>query len=134
MFKSVLFPLDGSRESSHAAAIVANLAQTYNARAIVLSVVEPIEEGEEVTRMNSPEAIAELLKKAQEFFASEGIEAEAIEREGKPAFTICDIADELDVDLIVMGSRGTGLTKEGAAESVTHLTIDLAPCPVLVVP
>ncbi|MGC9502296.1 universal stress protein [Baaleninema sp.] len=134
MFKSVLFPIDGSRESRHAAEIVANLAKTYNARLIILSVVEPPEEGSEPTRMNSPEAIAELLKSAQEVFSEQGIEAEAIERQGKPAFTICDVADELDVDLIVMGSRGTGLTEEGAAESVTNLTINLSPCPVLVVP
>ncbi|WP_017662919.1 universal stress protein [Baaleninema simplex] len=134
MFKSVLFPIDGSRESHHAAQIVADLAKTYNARLIILSVVEPPAEGSEPTRMNSPELIAELLKSAQDVFAEQGIEAEAIEREGKPAFTICDVADELDVDLIVMGSRGTGLTEEGAAESVTNLTINLSPCPVLVVP
>jgi nucleotide-binding universal stress UspA family protein len=57
-----------------------------------------------------------------------------IEREGKPAFTICDVADEVEADLIIMGSRGLGLTDEGAAESVTNRVINLSPCPVLIVP
>jgi nucleotide-binding universal stress UspA family protein len=134
MFKSVLFPVDGSRESREAAVVVADLVKTYHAKLTILSVVEPPEEGQPPSASNSPEAIANLLKSAQEVFAQQGIEAEAIERQGKAAFTICDVADELDMDLIVMGSRGTGLTDEGAAESVTNLTINLSPCAVLVVP
>jgi len=55
-------------------------------------------------------------------------------REGMPAFTICDVADEIGADLIVMGCRGLGLTEEGAAESVTNRVINLSPCPVLIVP
>ncbi len=134
MFKSVLFPVDGSRESREAAVVVADIVKTYQAKLTILSVVEPPEEGQPPSASNSPEAIANLLKSAQEVFAQQGIEAEAIERQGKAAFTICDVADELEMDLIVMGSRGTGLTDEGAAESVTNLTINLSPCAVLVVP
>jgi nucleotide-binding universal stress UspA family protein len=78
--------------------------------------------------------VAQLLKSAQSMFAQQGIEAETIEREGKPAFTICDVADEIGADLIVMGCRGTGLTEEGAADSVTNRVINLSPCPILIVP
>jgi nucleotide-binding universal stress UspA family protein len=84
--------------------------------------------------MMSPEAIAELLKNAQALFAQQGIEAETITREGMPAFTICDVADEIGANLIVMGCRGLGLTEEGASESVTNRVINLSPCPVLIVP
>ncbi|USR90962.1 universal stress protein [Phormidium yuhuli AB48] len=134
MFKSVLFPVDGSRESREAAVVVADIVKTYQAKLTILSVVEPPAEGEAPSPHNSPEAIANLLKSAQEVFAQQGMEVATIERQGKPAFVICDVADEQDMDLIVMGSRGTGLTDEGAAESVTNLTINLSPCPVLVVP
>jgi len=84
--------------------------------------------------MTSAKAIAKLLADAKALFLSQGIEAEIIEREGKPAFTICDVADELNADLIVMGCRGLGLTEEGVAESVTNRVINLSPCPVLIVP
>jgi nucleotide-binding universal stress UspA family protein len=79
-------------------------------------------------------AVAELLNEAKTFFSTQGIETEVIEREGKPAFVICDVADELNADLIIMGSRGMGLTEEGAVESVSNRVINLSPCPVLIVP
>jgi nucleotide-binding universal stress UspA family protein len=44
------------------------------------------------------------------------------------------VADELEASLIIMGSRGLGLTDEGAAESVTNRVINLSPCPVMIVP
>ncbi len=134
MFKTVLFPIDQSRESREAADTVATLVKTLSSRLVILSVVEPPTEGQDTSEMASPEAIAELLQTAKTLFADQGIESELIEREGKPAFVICDVADELGAELIVMGCRGLGLTEEGVAESVTNRVINLSPCPVLIVP
>lgn len=132
MFKTVLFPIDQSRESRQAAETVANLVKFHQSRLVILSVVEAGVDHPDA--MASAEAVADLLQNAKSLFSQQGIEAEAIEREGKPAFTICDVADEVEADLIVMGCRGLGLTEEGAAESVTNRVISLSPCPVLVVP
>ncbi|MGL5804635.1 MAG: universal stress protein [Xenococcaceae cyanobacterium] len=137
MFKTVLFPIDRSREAREAADTVADIVKTYNSRLILLSVVEPpseTTEGDEMDVMNSPESVAKLLEGAHALFVQKGIEAETIEREGMPSFTICDVADEIDANLIVMGCRGLGLTQEGANESVTNRVINLSPCPVLIVP
>jgi nucleotide-binding universal stress UspA family protein len=137
MFKTVLFPVDQSREAREAAEKVINIVKTYASRLVILSVVEPPgEEGDSPPReaMASPEAVAKLLSDAQAMFSQQGIEAEIIEREGKPAFTICDVADEVGADLIVMGCRGMGLTDDGASESVTNRVINLSPCAVLIVP
>jgi nucleotide-binding universal stress UspA family protein len=137
MFKTVLFPVDQSREAREAAEVVANVVQQYGSRLFLLSVLEevnPEEEAPSSEAMISPEAVAELLKNAQALFAQQGITAESMSREGMPAFTICDVADEIGADLIVMGCRGLGLTEEGASESVTNRVINLSPCPVLVVP
>jgi nucleotide-binding universal stress UspA family protein len=133
MFKTVLFPIDQSRESRQAAETVAGVVKTHQSRLILLSVVEPPEEATTET-MASPEAIAELLQSAKTLFSQQGIESEIIEREGKPAFTICDVADEIEADLIIMGCRGLGLTEEGVSDSVTNRVINLSPCPVLIVP
>lgn len=133
MFKTILFPIDQSREARDAATTVVNLVKTFQSRLVLLSVVEPKEEGE-VSAMNSEEAVAKLLKEAHDLFQQAGIEADTIEREGMPSFTICDVADEIEAELIVMGCRGMGLTDEGAAESVTSKVTNLSPCPVLVVP
>jgi nucleotide-binding universal stress UspA family protein len=137
MFKTVLFPIDQSRESREAVETVVGVVQTHQSRLIILSVVETPEEAPTSPaemEMTSVEAIAKLLEEAKALFLSQGIAAEVVEREGKPAFTICDVADELNAELIIMGCRGLGLTEEGAAESVTNRVINLSPCPVLIVP
>lgn len=137
MFNTVLFPVDQSREAREAAETVANIVKTYNSRLVLLSVVEKspeTEETEEKGVMGSAEAVAKLLQGAQALFANKGIEADILEREGMPSFTICDVADEVNADLIVMGCRGLGLTTEGASESVTNRVINLSPCPVLIIP
>ena len=134
MFKTILFPVDQSRETREAVDTVVDLVKKYNSRLVLLSVVEtPEDQPSNTGIMNSTEAVAKLLEEAQALFAQQGIEADVIEREGMPSFTICDVADELDANLIVMGCRGLGLT-EGASESVTNRVINLSPCPVLVVP
>ena len=137
MFKTILFPIDHSREAREAAETVVDLVKTCQSKLILLSVVEKAVEGEEkpdVGAMGSEAAVAKLLEGAKSVFAQQGIEAHVIEREGMPSFTICDVADEVDAELIVMGCRGLGLTQEGATESVTNRVINLSPCPVLVVP
>ncbi len=133
MFQTILFPVDQSREAVHVAETVTKLVKANQSRLVLLSVVEPPAESEDAV-MTDPAAIAKLLQNASGLFAQQGITAETLERQGKPAFTICDIADEINADLIVMGCRGLGLTDEGAADSVTTRVINLSPCPVLIVP
>ncbi len=136
MFQTVLFPLDQSREAREAAEVVVSIVQKYGSSLVLLSVVEAPESAESATGdpMASPAAVAQLLNNAQSLFTQQGIQAQIIEREGKPAFTICDVADEIGADLIVMGCRGLGLTEEGVSDSVTNRVINLSPCPVLIVP
>ncbi|MEY3403739.1 MAG: hypothetical protein RLZZ86_3361 [Cyanobacteriota bacterium] len=146
MFKTVLFPIDQSREAREAADIVANIVQKYNSRLILLSVIEePTAEASTTSPMVSSEIVAQLLENARTLFSEQGITAELLERQGKPAFTICDVADEIEASLIIMGCRGLGLTEEGSTDglglteegstdSVTTRVINLSPCPVLIVP
>lgn len=128
MFKTVLFPIDQSREAREAADIVANIVQKYNSRLILLSVVEePNSEASTTSPMVSSEIVAQLLENARTLFSEQGITAELLERQGKPAFTICDVADEIEASLIIMGCRGLGLTEEGSTDSVTTRVINLSP-------
>ena len=131
MFKTVLFPVDQSRASLEAAETVTHVVEKYASRLIVLSVLEHPPEDAPVP-MADHEAIAQLLQNVKNLFSQKGITAEVIEREGVPAFTICDVADEVEADLIIMGCRGLGLTEEN--ESVTSKVINLSPCAVLIVP
>lgn len=136
MFKTVLFPVDHTQEAVNAATVAIDIVKQYGSRLILLSVVEEYssDESEGESTMTSPAAVAKLLENVQELFSMQGIKAQVIEKQGKPAFTICDVADEVDANLIVMGCRGLGLTEEGANDSVTNRVINLSPCPVLIVP
>ena len=127
MFETVLFPIDQSREALETAAKALELARSHGSRLVLLSVVEP-----ERPEMHDHEAVAGLLDQARDRFEQAGVTCEQIEREGRPAFVICDVADELNVDVIVMGTRGVNLEAESG--STAARVIQLAPCPVLVVP
>jgi len=54
-------------------------------------------------------------------------------RIGSPAEVIVSMAEELKVDLIVMGARGFGPLKELLLGSVSHRILTLAPCATLIV-
>jgi nucleotide-binding universal stress UspA family protein len=64
---------------------------------------------------------------------SRGIKAEAYIRVGYPFDEIVAMADHLNVDLIVIGSRGlSGMTRL-LVGSTAQRVVEHAPCPVLVV-
>jgi len=130
MFKNVLFPIELNREARKAIELTANLVRIHQSKLTILSVVEEDAKG----AMASKEQVAKLLQEAKMFFSGQGIQAQTLEKTGVPAFTICDVADDLDADLIIMGCRGLGLIDEEAAmDSATNRVINLANCPVLVV-
>ncbi|MGV2826564.1 universal stress protein [Myxosarcina sp. GI1(2024)] len=130
MFKNIVFAIDVTREARKAVEVVADLVKIHNSKLVILSVVETTAEGV----MSSSEQVAKLLAYAKDFLGKQGIDSETLEKEGKPPFVICDVADEINADLIVMGCRGLGLVEESASDSVTSRVINLAPCPVLVIP
>jgi nucleotide-binding universal stress UspA family protein len=129
MFKTVLFPLNRSQETRQAIAVAIDLIQKYQAQLYVLSVNDS--ESSESDRALSQG----LLQEVESYFAEVGIIVKTKMAEGKAAFVICDFADEINADLIVMGSRGMSLTEDHPeSNSVSQKVINLSPCPVLVVP
>lgn len=130
MFKTILFPIELSREARKAIELTANMVKIHNSKLTILSVVERNDPG----AMGSEDQVEKLLQESKSFFANQGINAETLEKSGVPAFTICDVADDINADLIIMGCRGLGLIdQEAATDSVTNRVINLANCPVLVI-
>ena len=127
MFETVLFPIDQSRQAMETASKALELARRHSSRLVLLSVVQ-----QERPEMQDPEAVSQLLQRTQDQMNQAGVPCEVVEREGSPAFVIGDVADELNVDVIVMGTRGVNLNSD--SESTAARVIQLAPCPVLVVP
>ena len=65
--------------------------------------------------------------------AAGGNVAEAHLRHGRPVDEIAALAQELQVGMVVIGSRGAGPVKRLVAGSVSEGVVSLTPCPVLVV-
>jgi nucleotide-binding universal stress UspA family protein len=128
MFDTVLFPIDNSRQTMETAEKVIALAQQHGSRVVLLAVLEDEEGGV----MHEPASVTQLLERARASFEEAGLACDVFERSGKPAFVIGDVAEEVNADLIVMGTRG--LTLEDDQHSTAARVIQLAPCPVMVVP
>jgi nucleotide-binding universal stress UspA family protein len=52
---------------------------------------------------------------------------------GEPGTVLCERADALGVDVVVVGSRGRGAIRRALLGSVSTYVVHNAPCPVLVV-
>jgi len=135
MYKTLLFSIDSSPGAKKVLQTVLDMAQLCQSKVVLLSVVEPQDKSDPAhPEQTSVEAVASLLDQAKKVFEQRGFEAQTIEREGNPAFVICDVADEIEADLVVIGCSGTGLSEERRDDSVSARVINLSPCPVLVVP
>ena len=78
------------------------------------------------------EALAELAKTASE--ALPDVPVEKVIEVGDAAAAICQVAERLGVDIIIVGSHGrTGLARVFLG-SVSEHVVRHAPCPVLVIP
>ena len=75
----------------------------------------------------------ELLEEQAERLRNAGATVAGLHlREGRPADEIATLAEELEADLVVVGSRGVGTVKRLVMGSVSEAIVHLAPCPVLV--
>ena len=87
---------------------------------------------------NLDDAMREYAKNVAEEAKAVAIEqgsagVRAFVKVGPPARTIVKFAEDKDVDLIVLGSRGLGDLEGYLLGSVSHKVTSLADCPVMVI-
>jgi nucleotide-binding universal stress UspA family protein len=128
MFHKILFPVNRSHEARQAIDVVVDIVKRYSAQLVVMSAVSDLNSTAET------DSAQELLQEICNHLSKAGISAETKIGEGKPELAICDMADELEVDLIIIGSQGMVSTKDHPEGSTSQKVINLSPCPVLVVP
>jgi nucleotide-binding universal stress UspA family protein len=137
MFKTIVLALDGSDGSKKAIPTAAALAREDGARIVVAHVEQDIAgKGGGPIVATEDEIQAEIRKQAEEL-SSDGLQADLEVRTitlGGPAHVIADIAEEVNADLIVVGTHGHTAVGGLLLGSVTHRLVHIAPCPVLVVP
>ncbi|KAL6521235.1 hypothetical protein OROGR_017804 [Orobanche gracilis] len=79
------------------------------------------------------ENAANILSRAMHLCKQKKVKSETLVLQGDPNDKICEAAEDLHVDLIVVGSRGFGMVKRALLGSVSNYCAHHAYCPVLVV-
>ena len=145
MFNNILVAVDGSQGAQKALGVAVGLQFSCNADLLILTVYRHhslLEASMSMVRPDDPsppdesmrDHAKEIAEQAKDFARQEGAEmARAFVKVGQPARTIVKFAEEHDVDVIVVGSRGLGDVEGFLLGSVSHKITSLANCPVLVV-
>jgi|ERR1022692_1060697 nucleotide-binding universal stress UspA family protein len=138
MFKVVVVATDGSDPGDLAMAFAKDLAIDQKARLLVVYVDElvPGHGGAHHAQALEPEIKSRISDQVAALKA-DGLDVEFQIHQVKvsgPAHAIADAAADAGADLIVLGSVGSGPLKGLLLGSVAHRLLQIAPCPVLVVP
>lgn len=138
---SVLCPVDFSEASKVALGYAAAIASHFGARLTVLTVDDPLLAEAAANAALDPPMAEETTRELDRFCRSAigGLEKGSWElalrvATGKPAVEILRAARELEVDLVVISSRGHGGARKMLFGSTTERVLRETPAPVLVTP
>jgi nucleotide-binding universal stress UspA family protein len=136
----ILLATDGSPHAEVAAMKAVALAQSTGARLHVVAVGRTFpaavydvyaEAGREDLRREAQEILDEQVKKIEE--AGGTVAIAHLKMDERRDEAIVHLAEEIDADLIVIGSRGFGGLKRALLGNVADSVVRHAHCPVLVV-
>ena len=139
MYKKILVPTDGSEFAKKDQKHALFLSKVSGAELIAVSVTEnnfvnglPLDD--EVYQLNQilKERSEENLKEFDKL-NEDDLKITHVIREGSPARVILEVAEDEDVDLIVMGSSGKSGFDRFIMGSVADKVVNSAKCAVLVV-
>ncbi|HKJ57633.1 MAG TPA: universal stress protein [Halobacteriales archaeon] len=136
MYRRILVPTDGSETAAAAMEEAIDLASTDSAEVHVLHVIDSwhydtsIESAVEPLREEAEPFVERLAGMAE----AAGVPVATAIEVGRPAHHVLEYADDHDVDLIVLGTRGRGGLPRRLLGSVTQYVVAHAEVPVHVVP
>jgi nucleotide-binding universal stress UspA family protein len=136
--RTILHPTDFSEQSEYAFRLTCALARDHGARVVLFHVAMPVVVAEGLLLQESPEEAKQKLWDA--FHRLEKSDPKVRElrietklAEGEPATEILRAAQEIQPDLIVMGTHGRRGFVRLLMGSVAEAVLRKAPCPVLTV-
>src|SRR6056297_318706 len=139
--QKVLLATDGSSYAENATWLLSHLPHAENLEVIVLTVLQAPDVHfaypttnwiSECMERERGEAVAAFAT-VKEMFQGANVTLQHFIREGHRAATIVDVAEEQEVDVIVMGARGHSAVDRILLGSTSDYVATQAPCSVLVV-
>jgi nucleotide-binding universal stress UspA family protein len=126
--KKVLVALDGSAEAELSLPYAAALGQRFNSDLVLLSVPDDLESSSQLSSLNS------YLDRVAGIFNKLNLNTESIVVGSDPGYTILEVAESEDVDLIMLATHGRGDRERFMVGSVADTVINHSHCPVFLVP
>ncbi len=146
MFNKILAAVDGSKQGLKAAQVASEMAKKFDAKLIILTVAKPVKLTPKVKQYIELEQLSgepkyvldamteNVIDEAKKAAAAAGVKSvETLVEEGYVARTILSVAKRMEVELIVMGSRGMGDVGSYLLGSVSHKVSSVAKCHVMTV-
>lgn len=140
--KTILTPVDFSSATPAVVAAAASLAQSLEARVVLLSVIQPpitapeyvlVADAAEITAAGERSA-ARNLEQLQQQLEDKGLTAETVQFVGSPVAHIVEQAIRQKADYILMGSHGHTTLYDLLIGSTTQGVLKHAHCPVIILP
>jgi nucleotide-binding universal stress UspA family protein len=144
----ILVGIDGSDSSLNAATYAIDLSKRFNSEIFLLSIVpSKVHHGDSsgVFGMVSPSYLNDFKKEAERWFnevknqikddseIKERIKSDVITSPFSTAASILNYAEERNIDLIIIGTRGNSGLKKMLLGSVASDVVTYSYCPVLVI-
>ncbi len=145
MFERILVAVDGSENGLGALEMAIGLQKAHQAELLILTVYREHRMWKASVSMVNPELTGstdaamqenakEVATKSKEYAREKGVEkVRSFYMGGGPARTIVKFAEDHDVSLIVIGSRGLSDSERYLLGSVSHKVTSTSSRPVLVV-
>jgi nucleotide-binding universal stress UspA family protein len=136
MSSGILVGYDGSECAKRALEVGLDVAKVYGEQLVIAFGYElnPVA-GEMADYAAALRELAEArLGEGQQLAAGSGVEIEAVIVEDAPARALVDLAQERDLRVIVIGTRGESPIRGALIGSTAHKLLHISERPVLVVP
>ncbi len=142
MKKLIIVPIDDSLNSHQALKYACTVAKETDADIVLINVQPSYHSTPNIHRFISSAAIQEyiqetaeeILEKAIQTINNQEVHLEKVIRTGIPKVEITNLAKERNASHIIMGTRGLGAVKSAVIGSVSLGVLQLATCPVTMVP
>jgi nucleotide-binding universal stress UspA family protein len=141
MIRTIAVGTDGSETAGRAVAFAVDMAARYEAGLVVASSYTPVREDrlqkdqQDAPRdvkwaINPMQQVEPALRDAEDAARERGVPITTDARMGDPAETLCQVAEEYEADVLVVGSKGM---RRRVLGSVPNTVSHRAPCSVVVV-
>ncbi|MEA5513536.1 universal stress protein [Nodularia sp. UHCC 0506] len=131
MIEKILLAVSGLGHAEEMLKTLKEMPSIESAKVTVLHVVPPQTTAEAMT--DKWEEGGKILANAIQFLNLNPSQVSSILRQGDPKDVVCQVADEMDADLIIMGSRGLKRLQSILSNSVSQYVFQLSSRPMLLV-